>query len=262
MKRLVAVIIICAALSGCLTPVQPATLEPEEVEQIAAKATQIVLNQATQTITPTATATASPQPAAEIPVVFRDDFNSTLRPGWTWVNENNDNWSLQAVPGSLQIKVDSGFVIFGNVPNLLLRPAPASNFLIETSLLFTPKDNNQFAGLILYESNENFIQAGNSYCNPINECVGQGLYFDVYLNGNLLSPRSINKVKLDSAALRVVRQGNLFSFYASPNGKAWYLITKQEADIDVRQVGLMAGQNMDTSIPKALFDYFEINKVE
>jgi beta-xylosidase len=135
--------------------------------------------------------------------------------------------------------------------------------MIETSLLFDPKDNNQFAGLILYESNENFIQAGNSYCDPVNGCEGQGLYFDIYLDGNLTLPRVINKVELVSLSLRVTRQGNLFSFFTSPDGKVWYLVTRQEVAMKALQVGLVAGQNVDGNTPPAaLFDYFEINKVE
>ena len=265
MKRLLAMMMmICVTLSACLMapPTRTPAFDTGELDQIAAQATQILINQATQTLTPTITPTASIQ-AGESDPTFRDDFNSTLRAGWTWKNENGKNWSLQTVPGSLQIKVDGGYVNLGNMPNLLLRPAPDEDFMIETSLLFDPKDNNQFAGLILYESNENFIQAGNSYCDPVNGCEGQGLYFDIYLDGNLTLPRVINKVELVSLSLRVTRQGNLFSFFTSPDGKVWYLVTRQEVAMKALQVGLVAGQNVDGNTPPAaLFDYFEINKVE
>lgn len=257
-------IIICVTLSGCLLapPTRTPAFDAGELEQLAVQATQIVINQATQTLTPTITPTATLQIGENNPM-FRDDFNSTLRMGWTWTNENSANWSLQTVPGSLQIKADSGYVNLSNMPNLLLRPAPVGDFLIETSLLFDPKDNNQFAGLILYESNDNFIQVGNSYCDPVNSCEGQGLYFDIYRDGNLTLPRVVNKVELSSLSLRVVRQGNLFSFFSSPDGKVWYLVTRQEVNMQALQVGLVAGQNVDGArLPTASFDYFEINKVE
>lgn len=262
MKQFLAIMIFSVLLSGCLASAQPATFEASEIQQISIHATGIALAQATQTATPTAA------PTLTVPVedgkgpTFRDDFNSKLQPGWTWVNEDKNNWSLSLTPGSLMIKVVGGYINLGNATNVLLRPAPESDFLVETALTFTPDENNQFAGLILYESNQNYIQVGNSFCSPINGCVGQGLYVDTYRNGGLTLPRVANRVKLDKISLQVVRRGNIFNFYASADGQVWYLITQSEVTINVLQVGLITGQNVGDIVPTALFDYFELNTIE
>src|SRR5215213_11484173 len=102
--------------------------------------------------------TASPVPTTD-PNFYRDDFDGNLAAPWTWIRENTKNWSLDNIPGALQISVSQGYVSSHTNTNLLLRPAPAGNFQIETQMTFSPEDNFQFAGLIIYESDSNFIQA-------------------------------------------------------------------------------------------------------
>ena len=63
-----------------------------------------------------------------------------------------------------------------NVKNLLLRPIPEGNFELETRLKFKPAENQQIAGLLIYENAANHIQLGYGLCdapqcrlNPVNE---------------------------------------------------------------------------------------------
>ncbi|MEO5886048.1 MAG: hypothetical protein ABIQ77_00150, partial [Anaerolineales bacterium] len=132
---------------GCGSPTQtPATQETTvpPTGQVVQPSTEIF---------PTAT------PAIVDPNYFRDDFDTDLGSGWQWLREVPNNWSLTTIPGALQINVDGGQVSDETMTNLLLRAAPGGNFQMETRITFSPKTDFQFAGLIIYESPANLIQA-------------------------------------------------------------------------------------------------------
>ena len=194
------------------------------------------------------------------PNYFRDDFDSALAAGWQWRNEHASNWSLSAVPGALQINVDGGQVSDDTIRNLLLRQAPGGNFQIETKVTFSPKADFQFAGLIVYESPPNIIQAGRAFCDLPDVCVGDGLYVDYYNNGNFVTPNFAAAYTNSDAYLRLVRQGDTYTFQSSPNGSEWILRGGTVSTMNPLQIGLVAGQNTVDLIP-ALFDYFEVRSL-
>jgi len=223
-------------------------------------------------LTPLVSATPVPSPSATVPSptstftptitpdpqFFRDDFNETLDSGWSWVREDPLNWNLTAVPGSLQINVAGGYVAAGTNPNLLLRPAPEGNFQIETQITFRPTRNYQFAGLIVYQDESNFIQAGRSYCNSVG-CPGAGLYMDYYQMGKLVKPDFGQPYgDIDPLLLRLSRSENTYTFEASTDGKVWFIIGSHTSDMNPLQIGLVTGQRMRGENLPATFEYFEI----
>jgi beta-xylosidase len=223
-------------LIGCAAPTQP-NVDP---------------NQSITEISATESATD--------PNYFRDDFDATLGAGWQWLNEDPDNWSLSAVPGTLQINVDGGHVSDETIRNLLLRQAPAGNFQIETKVTFKPTADFQFAGLIVYESPPNLIQAGRAFCDLPDVCVGEGLYVDYYNNGNFVTPNFAAAYTDRDAHLRLVRQGDTYTFQSSSNGSEWILRGGTVSTMNPLQIGLVAGQNTGDLVP-ALFDYFEVRSL-
>ncbi|HXQ35317.1 MAG TPA: hypothetical protein VN843_14970 [Anaerolineales bacterium] len=209
------------------------------------------------TLVPTAvTGTATPTP------LFRDDFDSVLEPGWEWINEDPSNWSLSKIPDSLQFNVIGGHLIHHNISNLLLRLAPAGNFQIETHLLFTPVSSDQFAGLILYDSELDFIQAGVAYCNPVYGCIGKGIYMDIYMNGVLHIPRAPANYDSNHIYLRLIRQESTISLLGSSDDLVWFSIKNYETNMRVDKIGIVTGQNLDEYIsPSATFEYFEVSSL-
>lgn len=226
-------------LLGCAAPTQPATSSQPNIDP----------NQSITEISATESATDLNY--------FRDDFDATLGAGWQWLNEDPDNWSLSAVPGTLQINVDGGQVSDETIRNLLLRPAPAGNFQIETKVTFKPNADFQVAGLIVYESPPNLIQAGRAFCDLPDVCVGEGLYVDYYNNGNFVTPNFAAAYTDRDAYLRLVRQGDTYTFQSSSNGNEWILRGGTVSTMNPLQIGLVAGQNTVDLVP-ALFDYFEV----
>lgn len=220
---------------------------------------------ATPTMIPSATSTAvlptaSPQPTTD-PNFFRDDFDGALDTEWSWVREDALNWSLTAVPGSLQINVAGGYVPQHTNSNVLLRAAPNGNFQIETQVTFRPADNFQFAGLIIYESDSNFIQAGRSYCHTY-ECVGEGFYMNHYQNGHMVKPDFGQAFReIDPVLLRLSRSENSYTFEVSTDGKIWFVIGNHTSDLQPLQVGLVTGQRLAGEVLPAVFEYFTVRSL-
>lgn len=194
------------------------------------------------------------------PNYFRDDFDTTLGSGWQWLHENPKNWSLAAVPGALQINVDGGQVSDETITNLLLRAAPTGNFQIETKVTFSPKADFQFAGLIIYESPPNLIQAGRAFCDLADVCVGEGLYVDYYNNGSFVTPNFAAAYTEREVYLRLIRQGDTYAFQSGSDGSEWIPRGGTVSSMNPLQIGLVAGQNTTVLIP-ALFDYFEVRSL-
>lgn len=247
------VLLVVVFLSACgFLPPRPT--EPSIQITPLASATSSPIPSVTATpVTPT----VSPTPTQD-PKFFRDDFDGTLDAGWSWVREDPLNWSLSALPGSLQINVAGGYVAAGTNPNLLLRPAPEGNFLIQTQITFRPTRNYQFAGLIIYENDENFIQAGRSACTSTG-CVGVGLYMDHYKNGVIVKPDFGQPYReIDPLLLRLSRKENTYTFEASTDGKVWFIIGSHTSDMTPTQIGLVTGQRTRGEDAPATFEYFEV----
>ncbi len=255
MKRLL-VVLLSVFLSACgVVSPSVSTLPEGFVPKPAATWTSV------PSPVPSEAPSAIPAPAAVDPNFFRDDFVGNLDPQWTWIREDPQNWSLTALPGFLQINVQAGYVVANTSSNLLLRPAPAGNFQIETQLDFRPESNFQFAGLIIYESYSSFIQAGRGYCRS-SRCIGSGLYMDSYINGMAIQPDFGQSYK-DSGPilLRLSRQGDSYTFQASADGKTWFVIGSHTSDIKPLQIGLIAGQKVKGAVLPAAFDYFEVRSL-
>jgi len=195
-------------------------------------------------------------------VLFRDDFDNSLNAGWEWLREDASNWSLAAIPGSLQINVRSGDVNKETITNLLLRAIPSGNIQIETRITFQPVVNFQFAGIIIYESPSNFVQVGRAYCEGENpRCVGDGFYMDYYEGGSFVVPNYAGLFSgSDTVYLRLIRRGNTYTLQTSTDGETWTLRGTTTSNMNPLQIGLAAGQNTSSVIP-AVFDYFEVKSL-
>lgn len=231
-----------------LTPVQHIELNPLATRTVTAAPSPI----------PTATVpTSTPLPTPD-PKFFRDDFAGTLDTNWSWVREDPLNWNLDAVPGSLQINVEGGSVLAHTNSNMLLRPAPEGNFQIETQVRHRPNGNFQFAGLIIYESDTDFIQAGREYCGT-SFCFGEGLYTESYRWGHRIGPISGQSYKSGNpVGLRLSRRDTTYAFEVSTDGTVWYLVGSHTSDINPAQIGLVTGQRLKGDVRPAVFDYFQV----
>jgi hypothetical protein len=209
---------------------------------------------------PTAIVTAAPQPVVSAPgTPFRDDFENQLAEGWTWLAEDQARWSLTEVPGWLQILASDASFDGPSFPtNILLREAPAGDFELTTLLRFTPSSNFQFAGLVVFQDKANVLQFGRGFCDLPDSCVGNGIYFDNFEGGFIVSN---HKTTMSGASihLRLQRLGNLYIGSFSEDGANWVTLGEHNRDLSQVRVGVLAAQAAQ-EIPAA-FDYFTMTSL-
>jgi regulation of enolase protein 1 (concanavalin A-like superfamily) len=199
-------------------------------------------------------------PAQAGPPVWRDEFNTeSLDPAWFWLNENPDGWRFTEPRGFLQIDT-SAHPTGGE--NLLLRSGALGNFTIETRVLFAPGSNFQFAGLVVYQDQANFLQLGRAFCDVPDVCVGNGIYFDYIRDGDLVDGNFATATgqTLGEAYLRLELRGRRITAFYSANGEDWQRIGRHEVppSFQVNGVGLTSSQNYFGEAIPADFDYFSL----
>jgi len=214
------------------------------------------------TITPEATV---PPPATQGPsstpdlLLFQDDFSNAIDPAWGWIRENEQAWSLENNPGWLEIEAGSGHVIAGEAENILIRQVPAGDFELETKLDFKPVTNYQFAGLLIFENDDNYIQFGRAFCINDPRCVGDGLYLDNTSGGQFIigDNYSTPAPNVNILYLRLRREGNDYTSFFSEDGNTWQALGTHTNYMEPVSVGLVAGQS-SYSFQPAKFDYISI----
>ena len=202
---------------------------------------------------------ATQEPAAS---AFRDDFNGTLAPGWSWLGEDTGTWSLTSAPGYMRLPAGNSDIKAGSSPrNLLVQPAPQGNFEIGTSVRFTPTARFQIAGLLVYESQGNALQFGPAYSTCPGTFEGQCVYFDNYQGGQMVEPNFATDVGgLLLSYLRLQRQGSSYTAYYSLDGSSWQNIGTHQSSINPQYVGLIAAQGYQAQ-ESADFDYFTLTSL-
>ena len=248
--------IIALILSACGPSATPTpTSSPTEVPSVTPSPTTTLTPTFTLTPTVTLTPTITPTP---YPVLFRDDFEGTIDRYWIWVREDKQMWNLTSNPGWLEILTSPGWIGSEDVKNLLVRKAPNGNFGIETKLKFKPTRNFQIADLLIRQSPGDFIQFGRGFCGNL-PCPGDGFYSDLSVNW-AADPENfaVSAPATDTVYLRLLREGNNYTAYASEDGTSWMLIGTHTSEMKPIVVGLVVGG--DTSAPPqpADFDYFVI----
>ena len=242
--------LLAFGVSACsaATPIPTTTLSAP-----TASATPIpTITQPPPTVTPLPTATPTWTPTA-IPV-FWDDFSGEFLPGWTWIRENDALWSLDSEPGFLRIVLQNA-----RPPrNLLVRDVGSDNFQIMTHVRFKPTSNFQFAGLLVYQDDETMASFGRAYCDVQNQCVGNGIYFDAFQNGQFLGKNFGTDTQLkDEAYLRLDKVGSRLTGYYSENGTDWMMIGEHEVSMLDPKVGLITANSFIVGMT-AYFDYFTV----
>lgn len=149
--------------------------------------------------------------------ITTDEFEGGLGPGWTWVNEDPTHWSLEE-PGLLRIVTQPADLNrLQEVPNVLVRAAPASHFDVVTEITVDPTVNGQ-AGVVFIDTQEDeaiFLVRG--YCDEAPVCVGSGVYFRTTTPD--CQPTGL-PVDTGTVTLMLRRSGNSFIGYVL-RGEEW-----------------------------------------
>ena len=84
----------------------------------------------------------------------REDFDCTELPmNYMYIrNPKEENYSLTARPGYLQLKLDADTISSQGRPSFVCRRQLSFDFMAKTAVSFEPKAENERAGLVLYQS--------------------------------------------------------------------------------------------------------------
>ncbi|WP_284639339.1 polysaccharide lyase family 8 super-sandwich domain-containing protein [Paenibacillus silviterrae] len=188
-----------------------------------------------------------------------ETFNSsTLDTSWSWVRQDAAKWSLTANSGKMRITTQSGDIWYaGNTQkNILLRTPPFTDFDITTRLTFTPTQNNQAAGLIIYQDDDNYIKLNRSYSN------GKFLVFSKEIAGAASKQTVEDSVMSDTISLRLTKLGTTITAFYSVDGIEWTQVGTAFTDVVLvnSKVGLNAMHSSSALSINADFDSFDITR--
>jgi hypothetical protein len=197
--------------------------------------------------------TNTPLPAG---ILFRDDFNGELQPGWEWENENPVKWTFTD-DGWLQIIGEDDALLSDNRQNnLLWYPLPAGDFAITVHLKTKPIENFQQAAIFIYEDPENYITINRGYCGP---CAtgGNGFYMDYKISGQFGNYNATTNA--EDVYLRLESKGNIISGFYATEPEQWIRLGRFGNYFQFKKVGLGVSNVHAASDVIGLFDYFEIS---
>ncbi len=191
---------------------------------------------------------------------YSDNFNSTIiNAEWGWVRQDNSKWSLDGTGLCLTTQNGTLAEAVNTSKNILLKNVPTGDYVITTKLDFSPTQENQEAGLIVYFDDDNYLYLSKAYTSSGNQLLA------VNENGAFQTINSINDSFGSAVYLKIDKSGDSYSMYASSDGTNWgsplYTYINRFSAKPVK-LGIFA-QNGDTQAPgiDAAFDFVDIKVV-
>lgn len=189
---------------------------------------------------------------------WTDDFQGpALDARWSWAREDPTHWSLSAHPGYLRITTQTGgiYETTEKQKNLLLMPAPKGDYRIVTKCTIDPKENYQYAGLMVYQGRNNYVQINRAFTN------GNSFNFDIETEGKPINERV--PASATTVYLRITKQGSTYTGDYSPDGETWTMVGRGTATLVDARIGICAANNLPGKphIP-ADFDFFKLYTAE
>jgi len=206
----------------------------------------------TGTVTPTATPAGTVTATPGVACAWRDDFTSpTLDPAWAWVREDATHWSLVDRPGYLRLRTQGGELggPWNDVRNILVRDVPSGDFTVETKLDFSPAQDYQQAGLLIYQDDDNYIKLTRVYADA--QRVEFAAEIDQNYSGQVLG------FSTTPVFLRIRKTGQGYRGGFSADGLEWAKFSAYDGvDFSNVRTGLMATNSL-AGLPTiaADFDY-------
>gem|GEM_PF-4477562 len=207
---------------------------------------------------------------------IRDEFNDPqLDPAWTVVHEDASNYTLSARPGFFRVITQRGtFSPDSFVRNMLLRQV-RGDFILQTRLEFDPRSGQPFAGLLVYESDDNAAAFGLTFVSGIRgEFRGLALVTVARVAAGQRPPVSrFDETTTDSPSavyLRLLRSGDQLVAGFSDDGQSFTdLATVSNKFPETVMVGIggssgdtvLCGAACDNSL-NADFDFFSLTPLD
>ncbi len=196
--------------------------------------------------------------ADEDGVLFKEDFNGRLQPGWQWVREAADEWRIR--DNELQVRSQPGRIWGGNDAKnvLLVRPPKPQDVAASVSVAHQPKEQWEQAGLLWYVDDDNFVKLisehidGEMHVVIAREQAGQG--------------RVVGKIKVPTANLQLrlkIQSKTVTGQWRVTDADAWS--DAGTCDLDIkgdRRFGLFTQNGPADQVRWVRFDRFVIAELK
>lgn len=214
-----------------------------------------------------------------------DEFEeNTLGDYWSWILENQENWSLSEHPGYMDITAQDGDIqgSGNNAENILLQSAN-TDWVIESKLEFSrrPVKFGEQGGILAYQDDDQYVKLVYIFTS-----AGMMSGYDEYIElavenyGSLYSAARIPVSDLFedetdiSFVLKLEKKGSKYTAYYSTGGNDFKLLGSTQAVLSNINAGMIANngtgpgggrfafmmpaQDEDTEPLKVQYDYFRI----
>ncbi|MFP5111550.1 PA14 domain-containing protein [Bacillaceae bacterium C204] len=189
-----------------------------------------------------------------------DQFDSTtLSDSWAVFREDAAKWSLTENPGHLTITTQAGdsYQKINTIKNVFLQEAPSGDFEITTKLNAAVRNNNEQAGLYIWQDEDNYIRFGHVWDN--------GLKLETAKEeaGKYSKPQNMaGHPGEDTVYLKIKKTGNVYSTFFWSKGKWEKAADPVTSTINVHNVGLYGTSTGSGRNVKASFDYFTLQSLQ
>jgi regulation of enolase protein 1 (concanavalin A-like superfamily) len=136
--------------------------------------------------------------------------------GWQWIDpdEKEKPTPHDVRSGVLRVKIPNGKDLNGETLTAPRYVKPITgDFQVETRVKFSPKENYQGAGLLIYKDDNNYLRFERAYGGLGGG--GEGLRIDIKKGSDydpLITPNDI-QTEVDEIELKIVRIGKVFTAY-------------------------------------------------
>ena len=203
---------------------------------------------------PTLAPVPLPSGAPGFPAGITDRFTAATldRTRWMIVDEDPAQWRYRT--GALEIDLQNGDMegTRGDYRNLFLQYAPTPDFDIRSKVTFQPRADGDKAFLCVWQDHDNYLR--------VSATLDQGPKLEVSSEiGRTYEASMLDNRFGDTLYMRIQKRGNMFSFFASPDGNAWTSIGKPvTAQLHNVRVGFGAIASRGESTGSARFHGLEI----
>lgn len=187
---------------------------------------------------------------------YEANFGKKLDEKWSFIREDKADWRLK--DGNLQLLAQPSN-IWGKknegTENFLLRPLPGKAFTVEVTVDFTPENNYEQAGIMIYGDDDNYIKFDRELVKKKQSCT-------LVLESEA-KPRAVKMTPFRDGPLQlrlVIDNGKVIAQVKSPKDKTWtdHGHTTLPGRVDKLGVGLFA-LNGDKDEPRwATFRKFSL----
>lgn len=254
MKGLLVVLVVGSSiLSACQPGV--ATARPATPAPTSTSVPPTNTPAPTQTPAPTETPKPTVTPLPE-GILFRDDFEGELQPGWEWENENPAKWTFTD-DGWLQIIGENNNLLRENQQNnLLWYPLPEGDFVVSVHLQTKPFENFHQAAIYIYQDPENYVTINRGYCD-LCPTGGNGFYMDYEISGQMGSYNTATDA--EDVFLRLESKDSILSGYYATAPDQWERLGRFGNFFQFQKVGIGVSNVRAANDVVGQFDYFEIS---